>query len=81
MVSVDVKPHVSLLRLKGPGPLSGAIVRHTDSDVTIGQRLVSDRNLACAVLIRNKTLSNAEVEVRVRQFLIVMALISEKSQL
>ena len=39
------------------------LCRTTDSDVTIGHRVVSDRNLACAYHIRHKTLSDAEVIV------------------
>ena len=39
----------------GPDPPLGNVVRHTDSDVTIGQRVVSDRNLACDILIRHET--------------------------
>ena len=40
---------------EGPEPLIGTVVRLTD--VTIGQCVVSDRNLARAILIRHKTLS------------------------
>ena len=32
-------------------------------DVTIGQCVVCDRNLACAILIRHKTLSGGDVKV------------------
>ena len=34
-----------------------------DSDVTIGQFVVSDGNLACAIFIRHETLSDEEVKV------------------
>ena len=37
--------------------------RMTDSDVTIGQGVVSGRNLACAILIGHKTLSDVEAKV------------------
>ena len=43
---------------KGIDPLSDTVVRQTEFDVTIGQCVVSDRNLARAALIRHKTLSN-----------------------
>ena len=48
---------------KAPIYKSGTVVRLTDSDVTIGQCVVSDRNLVCAFLIRYKTLSDGEAEV------------------
>ena len=38
-------------------PPSGTFLRQTDFDVTIGRCVVSDRNLACAVFLRRKTLS------------------------
>ena len=38
-------------------------MRQTDYDVTIEECVVSDRNLACADLIRHKTLSNGEDKV------------------
>ena len=44
-------------------PLLGTVVGLTDFDVTIGQCVVSDRNLACAVLIRHETLFDREVQV------------------
>ena len=47
--------------LAGPHPLSGTVVRQADTDATIGQCVVSDRYLACAVLTRHKTLSDSEV--------------------
>ena len=34
-----------------------------DFDVTIGQYVVSDRNLACAILIRHETLPEGEVSL------------------
>ena len=34
-----------------------------DFHVTIGQRLLSDRNPACAILARHKTLSESDVKV------------------
>ena len=48
---------------KGPHPLSVTIGRQTDTDVTIGLRVVSDRNLTRAILIRQKTLSDGGVRV------------------
>ena len=38
--------------------LLGTAVRQTDFDVTLGQSVVSDRNPACAIFIRHKTLSD-----------------------
>ena len=35
----------------------GTVIEHTDFDVIIGQCVVSDRNLICAILIRHKALS------------------------
>ena len=63
MVSVDVKPHVSFQ----------PTVRHSQSsydrqtlDVTIDSVLyVSDRNPACAIFVRHKTLSDSERSQRV----------------
>ena len=46
---------------QGPDPLSGTVGRQTGLDLTIGQWVVSDRNLACAVLNRHKNLSDGEV--------------------
>ena len=43
-----------------------ALIHHqalTDFDVTIGQCVVSDRNLAFAILIRHKTLPDGKVRV------------------
>ena len=37
--------------------------RKTLSDVTIGRRPVSDRNPACAILIKLETLSDGEVKI------------------
>ena len=48
---------------QSPEPPSGTVVRQTDSDVSIGHCVVSDRKLACAILIGHKTLSYDEVEV------------------
>ena len=43
---------------------SDTVVGQTDFDVTIGQCVASDRNLACAVqIIRHKTLSDGKVKV------------------
>ena len=44
-------------------PLSRSVVRRPDSDVTVGQCVVSERNLAYAVLIRHKALSDGDVKV------------------
>ena len=49
--------------IKTPDPLSDIVVRQTDFDVAIGQRVASDRNLAVAILIRHKTVSDGEVGV------------------
>ena len=46
-----------------PDPLSGTVVRQTEFDITIEQCIVSHRNLAYAVLIRLKILSDDEVKV------------------
>ena len=43
--------------------LWGIVVRQADFDVVIGQCVVSERNLACAVLIRHETLSDGTVKV------------------
>ena len=40
-----------------------ALLYDRQTDITIGQRVVSDRSLACAVFMRLKTLSNVEVKV------------------
>ena len=42
---------------------SDIIVRQTNFDVTIGQYVVPDRILACATVVRHKTLSDGEVKV------------------
>ena len=44
----------------GPHPLSGTAVGQTDFDVTIGQCVMSDKNLACTILMRHKTMSDGE---------------------
>ena len=44
------------------GQLSGTVTRQRDFDVNIGQCVVSDSKLACAVLIRHKTQSDSEVK-------------------
>ena len=46
-----------------PDPLSDTVVRQIDFDVITGQSLVSNNNLACATLIRHKTLFDSEVKV------------------
>ena len=46
---------------EGPVPLADTVVRQTDFDVIIGQCVVSDGNLASAILI--KMLSDGEVKV------------------
>ena len=56
--------YVTLVGFQRPGSPSGAVVRQTDSDATIGQCAVSDRNLAGSFLVRHKTLS-ADGEVKV----------------
>ena len=43
--------------------MKGIVVRQKDYDVTIGQGVLSDRNLAYAVLIRHKTASDGEVKL------------------
>ena len=48
-------PRWSQRMCKSSHPLSGTVVRQTDSDVTIGQCVVSDRNLARTGLIRHET--------------------------
>ena len=45
-----------------PDRSSGTVAQQTDFDVSVGQCLVSDRNLAGAILIRHKTLSDGEVK-------------------
>ena len=47
----------------GSAALSDVVVRQTDFDGTVGQLVVSDRNLACAIIIRHKTLSDGEDKV------------------
>ena len=49
--------------IKGPCSLLGTVGRQTDLAVTIGQCDVYDRYLACAILMRHKTLSEGEVRV------------------
>lgn len=49
---------IVLLRLDPP---SGTVVQQTD--ITIRECIVSDRNVACALLIRHNTLSDGEVSV------------------
>ena len=39
------------------------VVQQTDSDVTVGQCLVTDRNPAFTILIRHRTVSDGEVQV------------------
>ena len=46
-----------------PYPLSGTLLEQTDFDATIGQQVVSDRNLACAFVVRHKRVSGGEVKV------------------
>ena len=48
---------------KGLHPQPGTVVRHTLSDISIRQCLVSGRNPTCPVLIGHKTLSNGKVKV------------------
>ena len=49
--------------VKAPDLLSSTVVGQTDFDITLGKCVVLDRNLACAVLVRHKTLSNGGVKV------------------
>ena len=49
---------------RDPDPLSDTIVRQTDFDVTIGQYVVPDRNLARAILKRHKAMSDGDAKVR-----------------
>ena len=44
-------------------PLSNIVVGQIDVDVTFEQCVLSDRNLACAVLNRHKTQSDGEVNM------------------
>ena len=48
-----------------PNSPSDSVVLRTDFVVTVGQTecIVSDRNLACTILIRHETLSDGEVNV------------------
>ena len=56
----DVSVRSSTLAMQ----LHADAVRQSDSDVTIGQSdNVSERNLACAILIRHKTLSDDRVQI------------------
>ena len=50
-------------QLKGPDTPLSAVVRQREFDVSIGQCGVSDRDLACTILIRHKILSDGEVKV------------------
>ena len=50
-----------------PRSTSPTIVRQTDCDVTIGRCVVSDRILACAILIRHETQSDSEHKVYLLQ--------------
>ena len=50
--------------IEGLDPLSSTVAQQSHSDVTIGKCLVSDRNLACAVVIRHKTVSDKELKAR-----------------
>ena len=64
----NIFPKFSLARKKpqpslaadgtGSDPLSGIVIRQTDFVVIIGQCVVSDRNLACAILLRHMTLTS-----------------------
>ena len=45
------------------GPDPRTVEGQTDFDVIIGQCVVSDKTLACAILVRRKTLSDGEVRV------------------
>ena len=64
----NILPKFSLAREKpqpslaadgtGSEPLSGNVVRQTDFVVIIGQCVVFDRNLACAILLRLMTLTS-----------------------
>ena len=48
-----------LLEGKGSNPLlSTVVLKQMDFDVNIGQCVVSNRNLACLILIRHKILSD-----------------------
>ena len=53
---------VDLFGFEGPDPPPGTVVRQTNSDVTIGQCLVYDSNLARAILTRHKTLADGGVK-------------------
>ena len=44
--------------------LSGTVVQQTDFDLTIEQCVVTNVDLACAILIRQRTLFDGEVKVR-----------------
>ena len=49
---------------RSSGPLPDTVVRQTDL-LWRHHRTVSERNLACVILVRRKTLSDGEVKVRV----------------
>ena len=60
---IAVTDCTTTLSFQGPDPLSNTVVGQINFDVTIGPRIASDRNLARAVLITHKTLSDGEVKV------------------
>ena len=64
-------PVAKISSVKTPGLPSDTVVRQTDFDVTIGQCVVSDRNLSCAILIRHKTLSDVEVSLLPKQLCVL----------
>ena len=64
-------PVAKISSVNAPDPPSDTVVRQTDFDVTIGQCVVSDRNLACAILIRHKTLSDVEVSLLPKQLCVL----------
>ena len=55
---IDVYRHIDNLCLD-----SYQALRQRDFDVIIGERVVSDRNLGCAILIKHKILSVGEIKV------------------
>ena len=49
--------------VKDPIHFTGSVVRQTGFDVSIGPCVVSDGNLACAILIKHTQLSDGDVKV------------------
>ena len=47
-----------LLSVEAPIQFTDTVIWQTDFGITIGQYVVSERNLVCTILIRHKTLSD-----------------------